>query len=295
MDGEHKVTLAIYSGVPDPVWSVHSRHDSFKRMKEHLHNVRTTGKIYRRQHMPAILGYKGFLVQPPEAEEAELVVGQETKELQKLLLETMPEGLISEALRLKILQAIESTNVPHPSNVPLEAQKASLQEVSKAPRKEYKAEKIQHYAPKLNLDRWNSRPFIEANNNCYNYANDKITNSFAQPGRASGHPYGALTPEELLKASESDGLVKMNVGPDDPCPEAPEQPNCLVALFVAQGIDYHWYRLDDNKLWSHKPGRTAATKYDGDGKLISDPRKAAMSGIDYKFVSFMKIFTNIIE
>ena len=225
------MTLAIYSGVPDPVWSVHSGHDSFKRMKEHLHRTRTTGTIYRHQHMPAILGYKGFLVYQPEAEEAELIVGQETKELQKLLLETMPTGLISEALRQIILQAIESTIVPHPSNVPLEAQ-----EVSQASRKEYKAGKIQHYAPKLNLARWNTEdPLVLRSNNCYNYANDKITNSFAQPGTASGHPYGALTPDELLQASQSDGLVKMDVAPSDPCPEAPEQPNCLVALFVAPG------------------------------------------------------------
>ena len=61
--------------------------------------------------------------------------------------------------------------------------------------------------------------------------------------------------------------------------------------------DYHWYRLDDNGLWSHKPGSTSATNLDGDGNLISDPRNAATSkrGPDYKFVSFMKIFTNIID
>jgi len=229
------VTLAIYSGVPDPVWWVHSGHDSFNKMKDHLHGARTTRNLYRHQHMPATLGYKGFLVHPPEAEEAELVVGQETKEFQRLLLETMPEGLIPEALREKISQAIELTSVPHPSNAPLEAQRTSHQEVSQASSKEYKTDRIQHYAPKLNLDRWNTYSIIQTKNNCYNYGNDKITNSFAQPGRASGHPYGAITPEELLKASESDGLVKMNVEPEDPCPEAPEQPNCLVALFVAPG------------------------------------------------------------
>lgn len=61
------------------------------------------------------------------------------------------------------------------------------------------------------------------------------------------------------------------------------------------GTDYHWYRLHDNKLWSHKPGSTAATNKDWNGNLISDPRKAAMGFIDYKFVSFMQIFTNIID
>lgn len=226
------MTLVIYSGVPDPVWSVHSRHDSFKRMKEHLHMARTTGKILRHQHMPSILGYKGFLVHPPEAKEPELAVGQETKELQKLLLETIPEGLVSMELRQKILQEIES---PCDSSASFEAQKASPQEVSQAPRRGDITEKIQHYAPELNLDRWNTEALVRGNNNCYNYANDKITNSFAQPGTASGHPITQITPEALLKSSISDGLLKMDVKPEAPCPEAPEQPNCLVALFVAKG------------------------------------------------------------
>ena len=56
-------------------------------------------------------------------------------------------------------------------------------------------------------------------------------------------------------------------------------------------------RLDDNKLWSQKLGGTAATNLDGAGNTIPDPRKAVKLpyGADYKFVSFMKIFTNIIE
>lgn len=226
------MTLVIYSGVPDPVWSVHSGHRSCEKMKEHLRRARDTRTILRHQHMPAILGYKGFLVHPPEAEEPELVVGQDTKELQKLLLETMPEGLVSKELRQKILQAIESTRA---SSASFEAQRASPQEVSQAPRRGDIPEKIQHYAPELNLDRWNTEALVRLNNNCYNYANDKITNSFAQPGTASGRPYTQITPEALLQASISDGLLKMDVKPEAPCPEAPEQPNCLVALFVAPG------------------------------------------------------------
>lgn len=63
------------------------------------------------------------------------------------------------------------------------------------------------------------------------------------------------------------------------------------------GTDYHCMRLDDNKLWSQKLGGTAATNLDGAGNKISDPRKAVNLPIGpaYKFVSFMKIFTNIIE
>ena len=34
---------------------------------------------------------------------------------------------------------------------------------------------------------------ITRNNNCYNYGNDQITNTFAQPGKASGHAISAIT------------------------------------------------------------------------------------------------------
>lgn len=68
---------------------------------------------------------------------------------------------------------------------------------------------------------------------------------------------------------------------------------------IFSGVDYHWYRLDNNTegYWSHKPVSTRVTDVDGAGNKISDPRKAANSpyGPDYEFVTFMQIFTNIIE
>ena len=67
--------------------------------------------------------------------------------------------------------------------------------------------------------------------------------------------------------------------------------------FCFLDTDFHCQRLDDNKLWSQKLGSAAATDKDGAGKEITDPRKAVNLpfGPDYNFVSFMKIFTNIIE
>ena len=232
--GEHKVTLAIYSGRPDPVWTIHSRHESFKGMKEHLHNARANGNTYRHEHMPATLGYKGFLLHHPEDEQADLIVGQETVALQKILLDTMPEGLISDTLRQKILQAIHSGAVS--PNVLGESQTAPRGDISQvSSKRDETVGKIPHYAPELNLARWNNEQLIRLNNNCYNYANDKITNSFAQPGDASGNPIKSLTPADVLFSAESDGLEKMDVAPTDPPPEAPEQPNCLVSLAVAEG------------------------------------------------------------
>ena len=72
----------------------------------------------------------------------------------------------------------------------------------------------------------------------------------------------------------------------------------IIALF--SGVDYHCHRLDDTNppgYWSQKPGGTPVTDLDGNGKKITDPRtaKSLPYGPDYKFVTFMKIFTNIID
>lgn len=56
-------------------------------------------------------------------------------------------------------------------------------------------------------------------------------------------------------------------------------------LLYFSGFDYHWYRLDDDGTWSHKPGQTKITKKDYGGNAIADPRYAAQ--FLYQFVSFM--------
>ena len=154
-----------------------------------------------------------------------MILGRETISLQKLLFGTIPREAIHHTLHQTLSKAIDSGAV-------------SVIRARPAPTVGEGA--IQHYAPEYHPDRWNEYDIIRRHNNCYNYANQKITNTFAQPGRASGHPIppGALTPENTLASAESDGLVKMDVPPTAPVPEAPEQPNCLVALVVAPGNEH---------------------------------------------------------
>lgn len=71
-------------------------------------------------------------------------------------------------------------------------------------------------------------------------------------------------------------------------------------VFVA--FDYHWYRLDSNGLWSHKPGRSRITNeeyhaYDDDeNHTIQDPREAVNPpGLNYVFVCFMKTDKNTVN
>jgi len=48
-----------------------------------------------------------------------------------------------------------------------------------------------------------------------------------------------------------------------------------IALVVHPGEDYHFYREDDDGLWSHKDGSNPVKRYDADGNLIWNPRTAA--------------------
>ena len=59
----------------------------------------------------------------------------------------------------------------------------------------------------------------------------------------------------------------------------------LFSFLSSLGVDFHWYRLDQGGLWSHKPGQTRVTQGDKVGNNIVDPRTAANG--NYQFVVFM--------
>ncbi|MDJ0819037.1 MAG: hypothetical protein QNJ58_22695 [Desulfobacterales bacterium] len=118
---------------------------------------------------------------------------------------------------------------------------------------------------------WNDAGTIQYDNNCYNYGNNKRTDTFAQPGRRSGDYPNPMECTEVAAAAVSDGLDILpasGVCPDD---------KVKVALFVDPDEpqkDYHWYRLDSDGMWSHKPGGTEATNLDQSGNPITNPETA---------------------
>lgn len=116
---------------------------------------------------------------------------------------------------------------------------------------------------------WNNNQTILRNNNCYNYASNKRTDTFAQPGRGCGRIYSAITCLEMSRASLCDGLHRRF-----DCFPAAEAPRYLVALVVAPGPgfkDFHWYRKMKEGYWGHKPGGTAVRNVDNSNRLILDP------------------------
>ena len=119
---------------------------------------------------------------------------------------------------------------------------------------------------RFNPDFWNADPNVRSNNNCYNYGRNWKTNTFAQPGRASGATASSMSCSAVKTAAMNDGLVERC----DCLPQA-EYPRRLMALVIAPGIDYHWYRKQTGGFWGHKPGGTAARNYDNGGVLIANP------------------------
>jgi len=116
---------------------------------------------------------------------------------------------------------------------------------------------------------WNDADGIQFNNNCYNYATNTRTDTFAQPGTGSGNPFANTACADVDQAARSDGLTSTSC--DDP-----ECTGCChqVALVIWPGQDFHWYRRDRDGSWSHKPGSTQARNVDNSNNPITDPRTA---------------------
>lgn len=123
---------------------------------------------------------------------------------------------------------------------------------------------------------WNTGGTVQAMNNCYNYANNKRTDTFAQPGRASGSAVSTPSCQAVRDAAIKDKVLSANAAGDCPCGSSSCEDK--IALVLRPGSawswDYHWYRRDDSGMWSHKPGSTRATNLDNSHNPISSPETA---------------------
>jgi hypothetical protein len=130
---------------------------------------------------------------------------------------------------------------------------------------------------------WWNVPARQPFNNCYNYATNYRSDTFAQPGKAAGAQYSALTCASVKPAAIADALID-NPGANNRCPGEGH----LVALVIWPNVDFHWYRKGRNGRWSHKPGGTPVTNVDNSGNVIADPRTADRGGYT-SFCTFMTV------
>ena len=255
------VTLDIFSGRENPSWVVDD--DKVAGLQRMASAAASVGPL-------PLLGYRGFHVRPIESEHAAaarlegmpesaagagdaVIAGQ--REAEEYLLSTAAEH-IDEQLRAHVREAIARG----PDRAAIQAAEAAA--AVRCPPCHA------HDAPAYNPAFWNT-PARQPKNNCYNYANDQATNTFAQPGRATGHMYPSPPACPGVRAgATSDGLHAVpnfhgTLGPGH---------GWYVALVIWPNVDYHWYRQDKVGCWSHKPGQTAARNTDNSGHLIADPR-----------------------
>ena len=89
---------------------------------------------------------------------------------------------------------------------------------------------------------------------------------------------------ELYGENNNRQMVFVPIGRYDVCPEGTYK----VALVIAPGQDYHWYRQDDDGYWSHKPGITPVTREDESEDVIVDPQ-IADRGAYTQFVGYYAV------
>lgn len=119
--------------------------------------------------------------------------------------------------------------------------------------------------------------------------------AYKQPARqanvrkkSKGHLDTLLEQNALPGHQLTHGLIEIAVSSQTSLAAlAPRQGCYLIALafwFDPDGPDHHWYRLDNNGYWSHKPGQTQVRNADSSGQLIRDPRLANLR--PYAFCCF---------
>lgn len=241
------IEMQVFSGVPNPRWVISGEEETeFKRLQQ-------SARVATAPDEGPGLGYRGFSILEPDPELAPRgpIHHVGSPELETFLLRSAHDGgHISTEVFEHSTQVIAAAvtrfgPIREPHCPPCHAADAPV------------------YNPAI----WNT-PAVQPHNNCYNYANNQITNTFAQPGRATGHMYTALTCPSVQAGALSDGLV----GHGNFTTPLGANHGWYVALVIWPGLDYHWYRQDKVGCWSHKPGGTAARNVDNAGHAISDPK-----------------------
>ena len=272
-----RVTLNVFSGRPNPTWLLSEQEEEELAAKlqalEELTVQRPSG-IY------GGLGYRGFAVtRGPDHPQGALSV-------------RVHEGIVERGAA--ILNAVDRPGLEtwladkaqsHVSAAVLELVRTSMAQPTQfqIPATAAVACPQCHAAdaPVYNPGAWNV-PAVQPSNNCYNYANDHVTNTFAQPGRATGHQYTALTCQVVQPAAQSDGLRAVS---NFTAPLAAGQ-GWYVALVIWPNADFHWYRQDKVGCWSHKPGSTPVRNVDNAGNPITNPQ-TCNRGPYVNFCTFM--------
>lgn len=280
------VTLDIFSGRPNPRWFLDDA--ATAELRDRIYSKPSA--ISAAPPGTGALGYRGLEVRFDKEGAPIFIKGgvvetfagspnltDSNREIERFLIGTMPEGntpglgmtgdvhgLVREQIERDLATAVDLSKVvripwpPANGNCP---------------------PNVAACAPPYEPAMWNFTP-TQPNNNCYNYANDRVTNTFAQPGRYHNAQYTAFSCANVQPAAVADGLVasaNFTTALAD---------GWYVALVIWPNVDFHWYRQDKVGCWSHKPGSTPVKNTDDSNHPITDPKTANRGGYT-QFCSYM--------
>jgi hypothetical protein len=246
------IELDIFSGRSNPRWVI-----SGKEENDLVERVTTDPSLMEAPLQTAgRLGYRGFLVR--QVKES---VGKKSAGRLPELFRIGGAGADGDALRL-----IEQAPLPDEREKTslLDALQGSMYEGERSPTAVEKGSGMSCVASYLtsstDFSFWNDSSHVTLNN-CYDYAANYRSNTFAQPGRECGHTFTSLDCTNIPNAIRCDGWF-------DACQPAN---NLTVVLVIWPGSDFHFYRMCQNGIWCHKPGQTPARNYDNSGNIITNP------------------------
>jgi len=139
---------------------------------------------------------------------------------------------------------------------------------------------------------WNDTEEVLYKNNCYNYSINIRTDTFAQPGRASGRQWKVNAPSDVANAAIADGLEPIHYIWDlqrndkkelevmMPEPRDETLGRHYVALLIWPGMNFHWIRQNSDGTWSSKDGDDYAYDTDIKGNTIINPSDLAQTRDD---------------
>jgi len=290
-----QITVDVFSGRPNPV--LHIPADAAVNLFSPAASLRAESVAPTLTSFSR-LGYRGLVIQHNEPALANLLPADARLyrgvlhsasaalavpwQLEEVLL--APGGLAEEAglpadLRQFIAAQVARANAEPPAAVLAARASMSQAQLAAAPAVLPGSGR----APIFEPDWWNDNAIKQSHNNCYNYSTNYRTDTFAQPGRASGFSITAISCNQIFPFAVDDSLIP-DPGNNN---EFPAEGH-LVALVMAPGFDFHWYRKGPDGMWSHKVGPQPVTNLDNSGAAIADPRTADR-GPYVDFCGFMAV------
>ena len=143
------------------------------------------------------------------------------------------------------------------------------------------------YEPKYNPKYWNNNKNIKNNNNCYSYSVNNKNHKFGKPQPGYFAKFNHIQNKQykcisFFKRILNDIPSVYLTSFKQKCKKGFHK-----AFFAIDSNkyehDYHFYRQDNNQLWSHKPGTTNVINYDADYKIIQNPYNANRNYTTYNY------------